>query len=773
MSHPAAALPLVRIGIVVDGPQENLDHDRNLIQKEIIELTKGDFEVKFPEAKFVVADWTIPGIRSAINRLLEDPEVDMILTWGVLGSHEAGVRPSLSKPTVAPFVLDRIVQGFPYEKGASGRKNLTYIASHIPLKRHLEVFQEVVPFNRISIIYNPIYTDTIPELMDIMYSAVRDIDVESTVIPIQAKMEWTLASIPKGKQAVFVTPLITPGAEEFQKLVEGLKERRLPSFSVLGREEVDKGILAGIAPLTDMKRITRRIGLVFQRILLGEEPGTIPVAFKRGEQLVINMETARAILFYPSWDVLTEAELLFEEKAQVGRRLTLEQAVQEAVSTNLDLAAFDRAVAAGVQDVREARSILHPQVEISSLGLAIDEDRAKASFGRQAERTLTGSLTLFQLLYDESANANVDIQGDLLKTLEFGRDELRSNIAQEGATAYLNILKIQTLERIEKDNMKLTRSNLELANTRQNIGISGPAEVYRWEAQMARDRITVVEAQSQVSRARIDLNRILSRSLEEPFVTEEVGLEDPALITSDSRILKYLDNPWTFGVFRDFMVREGLASAPELKQLTAAINARERALLSAKRDFTYPTLALEADVTQILAEGGEGSQDFPLDPDNTDWTVGVNISVPLTTGGARGAEYSRSSEELDKLRLEHSSTANRVEQRIRSALHVARASFVQIKLARDAAYSSRKNLELVTDSYARGAVAITQLLDAQNALLNSELAAANAVYDFMIDLMEVERSVNRFGFFISLEDREQWFESLNQYFITEGVPVPE
>jgi hypothetical protein len=56
-----------------------------------------------------------------------------------------------------------------------------------------------------------------------------------------------------------------------------------------------------------------------QKILLGEEPGALPVAFTRREQLTVNMRTARAIRVYPRWSAITDAELLHEEPQEVQR----------------------------------------------------------------------------------------------------------------------------------------------------------------------------------------------------------------------------------------------------------------------------------------------------------------------------------------------------------------------------------------------------------------------------------------------------------------------
>jgi outer membrane protein TolC len=144
----------------------------------------------------------------------------------------------------------------------------------------------------------------------------------------------------------------------------------------------------------------------------------------------------------------------------------------------------------------------------------------------------------------------------------------------------------------------------------------------------------------------------------------------------------------------------------------------------------------------------------------------------LFTSGERPAIRDQSFEELSRLRFERASTAQRIEQRIRSALHTAGASYAAITLAQQAAKASRNNLDIVTDSYSRGAVSIIDLLDAQNAALVAEEAAANAVYDFLSSLMEVERSVGRVYFLVGPEEKEALFERADDYFRRRGAAPP-
>ena len=106
-------------------------------------------------------------------------------------------------------------------------------------------------------------------------------------------------------------------------------------------------------------------------------------------------------------------------------------------------------------------------------------------------------------------------------------------------------------------------------------------------------------------------------------------------------------------------------------------------------------------------------------------------------------------------------------------MELARASRMGIGLAQEAAAAAGKNLALVTEAYARGAISIIDLLDAQNAALNAEELATNSVYDFLIDLLEVERAANRIEILGTPETAKAFFERLESYFHGHGIAPPE
>lgn len=772
-----SGLPKVRIGIVADGPYQDYGWGKvvksKLFLKEILELTRGEYDVTFPKDRFVHGNWSVKGIKKAVDYLLADPSIDIVLALGVLASHDIARRPFLPKPAVAPFVIDVELQELPFRRGTSGVRNLSYLSLPHSFERAVRAYREIFPFTKMALFVDQAVIEALPQLGVKIQRAAKASHLEITPVPVGRYIQPAMASIPDDTEAVLVTPLLRLPLPEFKALTQGLVDKKLPSFSLFGREEVEYGLLASIAPETNTLRLARRVALNVHRILLGEDAGNFLVSLPEAERLTINMATARAVEAWPTFRVLTEADLINEDVEFVKRRLSLYAVVREAVSVNLDLAAADRRVSAGQADIRNARSALLPQIGMGSRATMIDQDRASSGFGANPERTMRATGTLSQLLYSDKAWSDFTVQEKTQLSREAERSELRLDILLEAAIGYLNVLRAKTSLRVQKDNLKLTRSNLELARVRESVGSAARDEVYRWESEIANGRIAVLEAQAQVKQANVALNRTLHRPLEEPFLTDEASLHDPLLFGDLNRLFTFIGNPMHFGLFRNFQVQEGLNISPEIQRFNAVIAGQERIVLNTQRAYWAPDLSLQADVDQRFAADGAGQAGPPpalgTGQDSTQWSVGLGLTFPLFSGGSKEATESKALEDLRRLRLEREATIGRVEERIRSAMFQASASFPGIRLSREAADASGKNLELVVDQYSRGAVDIIKLLNSQNAALNANEAAANAVYNFLIDFMNIERSVGRFDYFLYKEERGMWFARLTEFFEQAGV----
>ncbi|HEX9975427.1 MAG TPA: ABC transporter substrate binding protein, partial [bacterium] len=405
---------ILRIAIIADGPWERNQEYFNLIQKEVADVVGKQAQIVFPPDQMLEGDWTLQGVRQINDRLLADPTVDLILGMGLIASQDLCTRGDLLKPVIAPIVIDPVSQHIPFKNGVSGVKNLSYLVYPITFERDIQLFREIVPFKKLVNIASKRYYQALPPLPSEVLAITKFGDIEIVLLLLDASADEVLNAIPKDADAVYLEPNLHLPPAEFKKLAQGLIERRLPSFSFLGESEVRQGIMA-TANSDVLPRLIRRTALNIQRIIQGEEPGAISVAFTAGKKLYINLRTAYAVGITPNWSTLLEAEMVQIDTTSVfAERLTLTSAIQRTLTANLDVQAKMREVAADAKNIALARANLLPKIDFSATGLQIDQDRAQAAF--QPERSGTAELGLTQVIFSEPALANLSIQSSLHKS---------------------------------------------------------------------------------------------------------------------------------------------------------------------------------------------------------------------------------------------------------------------------------------------------------------------------------------------------------------------
>jgi outer membrane protein TolC len=755
-----AERPALTFGSLLDpsatgGTEQLLD----LIQDEIEAVLDRDYDLRFPDSKRRLSDWTAAGIRRELDALLSDPQVDVVLVVGPVSTAALCCYEELPKPVFAPLGIDGEALGLPSEGDASGVRNLNYLNDPGASYQDLETFVELADFQVVHVLTDPGIYEVLQDLYERNQAALEPLGIRSEPVPVVDSADDALRKLPADTQAVYFTPLLRMSLPEKQRLIDGLNRRGIPTMSLLGREEVEMGVLAGLRKPADFSRMARRIALNVQQALFGNDPGTFSIRFERGARLAINMQTARNIGLYPTWRMLADAERINDE-VPGAYTLDFSEAIRNALTSNPRVASVRRTVAAGEQAVREVRAEYLPQLDASVDASGVNEERAFL----RAERTASAGVSLGQVIWSDPLSTSIRVQRDALTGTREQLLQTELDVAADAASSFLDVLRSENLERIERENLRRVEANLELARNRVRVGYANPAEVYRFEVERANGRNAVIFAGRVLDAARARMNQLMFRPQEDPFTAEEPDVEgDPYLAVANEELAPFYDNPRSFRVFRAFMVQDGLRNSPELRRLDAAIAAERRRLGLARRSFWAPTIGFLGDFDHVLAQSDDLSPGGLVYPED-EWTLGLSVRLPLYTGGQRQATKNRTREQLRALEQDRDQLAQQIELRIRISMFRIAASWNNIELSREAALASRKNLDLVTDSYASGVVSIQDLLDAQNAALTNELRAANAVYDFLRDLVEVQRAAGRLEWFRGEENRDAWVQRIRDYF---------
>jgi outer membrane protein len=438
--------------------------------------------------------------------------------------------------------------------------------------------------------------------------------------------------------------------------------------------------------------------------------------------------------------------------------LTMIEAIDRALKQNYNLLADAKDVAIGQADVGIARSELLPHVDSGLRGTKIDSDRAEAAVGQMPEYQSFASVELRQSVYSDKAWSAYQVQRMLQVAREQDQEARVLDTILATAVAYLDLLRAEALLEVDRKNLKVTEANLQRATARVDLGVGTRSEIYRWETARANAKGVVVAAEAVAHQSRVALNRTMNEPLGNQYATETPSIEESYFMVSSPEIRAELAKPGSRVLLRRYFLDETLAGAPEIKAMQQRVDAQNRRVTTTQRAFYLPELSAQA--------GVDFSKLFPGAPggvtDKTNWALGLEARLPLYQGGERSAERDRAQAEFDQEQLRYDDLILGLQSGVLQQTLSTEARFDQIGYARTAAEAGHSNLQLVTEAYERGVMTVTDLVDAQFAAFNADQNAANAVYDFLIDYLRLQRFTGHFDIVAAAQERADMQERLRQ-----------
>ena len=756
------------IAIVQDGTSSILDKQKIRIKKELSVLTDEDFDITFAEPLSFNCNWNLSSISKVLEKALEDPSIDMILAIGPLTTATAaGMDMEISKPIIAGGLYEDVkTLNLSYDKdGLSTIKNFTFVTIPFEVHDDINVFKTIVPFKNVLV------------LVDSVFMAGEKTEINKTVSTIEEKSgvsvniqtmntdaDEVLEKISKQVEAIYITPAMRMDIEEFQKLIDGINGMKIPTFSMMGRLDVDKGVLAGQMP--DMEeRHARRAALNIQQVLMGTSPNDLSVFIPIDKKLVINGKTAQLIGYEPSFSTMMNSTVLFREDLEKGKSLSLQKAVGIALKNNIELSISEAEEESAKQTKNKAFSLILPQVNGNARYSQIDTDRAESSFGMQPEELGTAGISLSQMIFSDSVISQFKATGQSYIAAQLEKETKRLDIIEKASKSFLQYLLSKALLKIEIDNLKLTDKNLDLARLRLKVGTSGPEEVYRWEAEQARQKSSVIDAEATVKKAQVALNQILGEDQATQWLPQDIAIQNDEYYFLEGHLADMVTGQKKLDLFQSVLVKTAISNSPEITALEHLIAAQDILLGFSKRRFLLPDVYAGFTYDYQLHEKIVGpALPDPLfqgaDSDKNEWLFSVSATLPLFEGGGRIHEVARNKAELTKL-IDQKTQANQlVEQRLRTAFFAVSSSWPNIKLSRQAAESALKNLNIVQDKYSQGTVSILDLLDAQNQSFTRKQAAIISVYKYLEDVFELQRSISWFEIDKTQEEKDVFIKDL-------------
>ncbi|MEM1405749.1 MAG: TolC family protein [Bacteroidota bacterium] len=761
----------LKIGMIIDteGNQERIGVLKNALIAEIQKTIGSSTKVSIEDQDIVPINWNAEAAVSSYSNLAE--RCDVIILVGVLSAKTILNNSPLSKPTLAIGITNIELQEIPITSaGTSGVRNFSYVLTSRDIEDELTNFYELVKFKKLAIIVH----DKNPLIINVEKANVKlremseKFNSEINLVLAGDNIEQSLQTIPDGTDAALVASIYEFDDAQVEEIAQVLVNKKIPSYT-LRKDYVSMGIMSSVTADDGYGSLIRKLAIMIDEIGLGVPVENLSVTLDYKKQLFLNLETTYKIGYSPSFQSLFTANLINsdfgdEEITTYG----LSELMKKALEVNLGIQISQKDIELVEQDVKTANSDYLPTLT-GSLDYTQINEGSTSEFIGQSERTTTESLELNQVLYSENVSANIGIQKYLLEAQKYATQQEINDVILGVYAAYFDILLVQSNIKIQRENLELLKKNLELAQLRRDIGQTNSSDVYRWESEVAESTQTLIEDQTSLLVAKINLNVFLNNTLGEEFNVEDVTLEGELYnFFENNPVAGDIVGPDDIRKTSNFLIEEAIRNYPPRQEFQANIAATERQLKGNKRAYYTPTLSFGATQSEVLDRSGAGSVETDMSNFfDSNWSVGLNLSYPLFDGNRRRYDIQTSKIQLKQLELGLNDFDNVLKFNVKNAIIDVVTSRTNIDFSRISADNSWKNFLIIQDKYRQGTVAVIDLFDAQNTALETKLSFNNSVYNYLVAFVTLENNIGFYSMLSSAEElagiAERYQEFLSNY----------
>lgn len=375
--------------------------------------------------------------------------------------------------------------------------------------------------------------------------------------------------------------------------------------------------------------------------------------------------------------------------------LTIERAVDLAVSRNERAAIADTTVEAAEARVRRARTAFLPRFDI--LG------NVGTDIGNGSERDVSTTALLTQTLFDARVFP-------LYRQQRFDRDAVRLSaedskrlLGFDAAATFLSTLSFEQVFLAAERRRTFAQTNLDDVRARFEAGLVSSNDVTRAELELATAVRELAQATGDVQAARVELETLLKTDVDGPLAPP-VALLDAA------------DDPPP-------AAETAIAEAQGRRTDIAARRARVEALRAFADEPNarfFPSVLLSAQTRNI--------NDGPVTNRNNEGFVGVSFAWPVFDAGLRGADRAERTANVRGAELQLEFELRDVERQMRSAAVQLSTEQASLREAAAAVRAAQKNANETNILYREGLGSALELADATQQLFEAEVAEVTARY---------------------------------------------
>lgn len=737
----------ISYAFVFDGPSTKNEVVMKQFEKAIIKTTAPDYKASFSKSDIFVGDWSEHGAKAASDKALNS-SATMVISLGYLSTEYLNNKENKKKfvVTIDQYGLRDLGGDFfnPVQQSVKGAL----------------LFKRLIEFKKTAILMNESFYKTQDDWNSYLNPKLKGMNF--AVIPVNNNnIDVVVQQIASGYDAVIITPLFNLTEENKHALISKLNEKKLPTFSTLGREDVNDGVLLGAGAYDLDRKVAEATSFNIKGVLNGDKTKLKQIQFYEDEIVYINQDTADSIGYDPHLRVLNNAEIISHKKPTI---YNLSAVFDTLSKQNLDIERKKLLVKAARRASLAAILRYLPSMGVTLGYQTYNQDYANSVALSIPEKTGVFQMGLEQVIYSPALVTNILVKK---KMVDFSKQEefmTEQNMGIDVALLYIETLMLENMLNVQKEEVKESRENLAIARVREKMGKCGKEEPLRWATRLLNEEQELLDLTAELKNLKININKVLYKDQKEQFQLAALRANDPSFYTSEIHIIDYVITPKTLEQFTQMLVDQAYKVAPELAKLKAAKKMKQYEMAMYYQKFFLPDAKFAMTYTSLMNR--EFAKDMPylpvspsaamgsaiahstnwtslnaLRPDATNLQMGVFAQWKPIEGGTKIAEIARLKAEIQELERYDAEVRTSIEEHVRATINKALAAYFSIEKNYKAMSASNENFKKVQEMYLKGDISITHILDAQDAYKASKIKAMNSQYVFFKELVWVQRAI--------------------------------
>jgi outer membrane protein TolC len=301
---------------------------------------------------------------------------------------------------------------------------------------------------------------------------------------------------------------------------------------------------------------------------------------------------------------------------------------------------------------------------------------------------------------------------------DFAVDEAAARLALTVTQTFGRLITAEANARAAAAALDAAREDQHRTEQRRDAGMATDADVLSFVTHAADLQQRVIQAQSDASVARAELNQLMGAPIDRDYRS----IEPPMVDVSDAAERPVED-----------LIAEAERNRPELKRLVAADRLADAGRATARSSL----------LPQIAAHGLVDISGTQFDDRASAWLVGAAARWTFSLGGAELAQIKAANEAARRVHAEADDVRGRVHVDVITAVSRLEAARAREIVGRAAVDQARESQRIIRDRFEAGMASVGDALRASSAVLDADAQHVSAVVDAMVSRAVLRQAIGR------------------------------